>query len=208
MRPLRRIEGTIVPVDHDNIDTDTILPQKWMVTTSRKGLGRGFFAEWRRDPDGKQIKTFALNLPKYEGAQILLANNNYGCGSSREHAVWAHLDFGIQAVIAASFGSIFYGNAFKCGLLAITLSPQKVRELFERAHKGGLAASVDVENLKLQIGSDICWPFEIDGRRHRMLLEGADEITESLRHSLEIDDFQAKDRKRRPWVWHTQGKVF
>ncbi|MCO5064248.1 MAG: 3-isopropylmalate dehydratase small subunit [Rhizobiaceae bacterium] len=202
MKPLRHIEGAIVPVDHDNIDTDTIIPQQWMVTTSRKGLGKGFFADWRQDADGTPNRTFALNLPKYAGARILLANNNYGCGSSREHAVWAHLDFGVQAVIAASFGSIFYGNAFKCGLLAITLPHEQVRQLFDRSRDEVLSASIEVATQTLRIDPDIQWQFDLDDRRRRMLLDGADEITESLRHRHEIDAFQDRDRQKRPWIWN------
>ena len=201
MKPVRRISGVAVPLPRDNIDTDAIIPQRYLVTVDKEGMAEGFFGGWRRDDEGGLDENFPINRPEYAEARILLAGANYGCGSSREHAVWAHLAWGIEAVIAPSFGPIFYGNAAKNGLLLIVLEPAAMAELTmlqRQDHAGPIAIDLETQTISAA-GRTIA--FDIEPRLRSALLAGADEIGETLTHEAAIADFQARDRLLRPWIW-------
>ena len=186
----------------DNIDTDAIIPQRYLVTIDKQGMAEGFFGGWRRDGDGKLDADFPLNRPEYAGARILLAGANYGCGSSREHAVWAHLSWGIQAVIAPSFGPIFYGNAAKNGLLLIVLEPAILSKVTKLVRTTGEAVEIDLDSQSISIAGET-FAFSIELQRRLALLKGTDEISETLMRVLAIEEFQARDRLLRPWVWES-----
>jgi 3-isopropylmalate/(R)-2-methylmalate dehydratase small subunit len=203
MKPFHRVTGTAIPLSRTDIDTDAIIPQRWLITTERDGLGKGFFANWRYhegtlDPRPECV----LNDPRFHGARIIVAAPNYGCGSSREHAVWAHLDYGIEAVIASSFGSIFYDNALKNGLALIVLEQSDVSRILEQLDAGPCATmSVDLERNEVRGPDGRLYLFEMEEQRRLALLMGRDEITATLDMSDAIDAFQKRDRLDRPWVW-------
>jgi 3-isopropylmalate/(R)-2-methylmalate dehydratase small subunit len=205
MKRFTAVRGIAMPMARADIDTDAIIPQQWLITTERSGLGGGLFGNWRylnatRAPD----PGFILNDPRLRGARILVAGANYGCGSSREHAVWAHLDFGIEAVIAPSFGQIFYDNALKNGLAVIILEPGVVSEILT-----SLLALAGQEMTVDLLANTVIGPdgtqhrFAMEADRREALLLGRDDIAASLEMSDEITAFQKADRLRRPWVWGT-----
>ena len=202
MKPVRRISGIAVPLPRNNIDTDAIIPQRYLVTIDKEGMAEGFFGGWRRDDDGKLDADFPLNRPEYAGARILLAGANYGCGSSREHAVWAHLAWGMQAVIAPSFGPIFYGNAAKNGLLLIVLEPAILSEVTKLVRAAGGAVEIDLYAQSISI-ADQTFAFSIAPQLRLALLKGTDEISETLTRVQAIAEFQARDRLLRPWIWES-----
>lgn len=170
MTPFTTLAGRAIPLDRGHVDTDQIIPKQFLKTVGRNGLGRGLFFDWRRDP------AFVLNQPQYQGAVFLLTGENFGCGSSREHAAWALLDYGIRCVIAPSFGDIFYNNACKNGLLPIRLPEAALRPLFAAAE-----LHVDLPAQEVRDGS-IAAQFEIDPFRKRCLVEGLDEIALTLEY--------------------------
>jgi 3-isopropylmalate/(R)-2-methylmalate dehydratase small subunit len=205
MKRFTAVRGIAMPMARADIDTDAIIPQQWLITTERSGLGGGLFGNWRylnatRAPD----PGFILNDTRLRGARILVAGANYGCGSSREHAVWAHLDFGIEAVIAPSFGQIFYDNALKNGLAVIILEPGVVSEILT-----SLLALAGQEMTVDLLANTVIGPdgtqhrFAMEADRREALLLGRDDIAASLEMSDEITAFQKADRLRRPWVWGT-----
>jgi len=202
MQPFRRVAGIGLPIDRENVDTDMILPQRWLVTVERTGLGEGFFGGWRYDADGGPRPGCVLNQPGYQGAAVVVAGANYGCGSSREHAVWAHLDYGIRAVIAPSYGPIFFENSLKNGLLPVVLPAASVARLLRQmVDAPGSLCEVDLE-LSIVVGPDgASYSFALDEGRRQALLAGADEIALTLRLDEEIAAFQRGDRTRRPWIW-------
>lgn len=213
MKPLRIVEGPVVPLDRVNVDTDAIIPKQYLKSVERSGFGDNLFDDWRYLDPGRPgddhsrrrpNPDFVLNRPERSGARILLARANFGCGSSREHAVWALLDYGIACVIAPSFSDIFAGNAAKNGLAAITPPAKVVDELFRRAADGACAMRVDIEACRIAHGDDE-WPFEMDDFRRRCLLEGLDEIALSLRRADEIRAFEARRRKAAPWLFGWQS---
>lgn len=203
MTPVRHVTGIVAPLARADIDTDAIIPQQWLVTTERDGLGIGLFSNWRYlpaslDPD----PAFVLNEDRYRDARIIVAGANYGCGSSREHAVWAHLDYGIQAIIASSFGPIFHDNALKNGLLTLVMDEILVAELMTwamSAEHNEMGIDVEAGMISLQDGR--IYPFTMDEQRRQALLSGEDDIAATLRLSDAIDRFQDEDRCRSPWVW-------
>jgi 3-isopropylmalate/(R)-2-methylmalate dehydratase small subunit len=203
MKAFERVTGTAVPLRWADIDTDAIIPQQWLITTERAGLGRGLFANWRylgggRDPD----PAFVLNEPRFQDARILVAGPNYGCGSSREHAVWAHLDYGIEAIIAAGFGAIFYDNALKNGLAVVTLAEGLVTGILSQLEsRASNTMSVDLMANQISTPDGATYPFSMDPSRRQTLLDGTDEISETLNLAAKIDAFQESDRLARPWVW-------
>ena len=186
MEPFKHFKGKVAPLDRVNIDTDQIIPKQFLKLVERTGFGQYLFYDWRFDRDGKPKPNFVLNDPRYKDAKILLSRSNFGCGSSREHAVWALSDYGSKTVIASSYADIFYNNCFKNGLLLITLDDGKVDHLFEEATKPE-ACSLEV-NLEEQTirNKDEIIQFEMDPYRKKCLLEGLDDIalTSALEHKI------------------------
>ena len=201
MKPFHQHRGIAAPLLVDNIDTDQIIPSREMKRVSKLGLGDGLFAGWRYSDDGgkrgEEIQDFVLNQPRYRDATILLAGKNFGCGSSREHAVWALADFGIRAVIAESFGRIFRSNCARNGLLAIDLAGEHIARLASATGE----VSIDLEAELLDIGADEPIGFKVDPGDRKMLLNGLDYIDFALQYSADIDRFITADRQRRPWAY-------
>ncbi len=187
------LTGVAAPLNVDNVDTDKIIPARFLKTIKRSGLGKNLFDGMRFNADGSEKPDFVLNQPKYRQAQILIAGDNFGCGSSREHAPWALLDFGIRCVIAPSFADIFHGNCFKNGILPVVL-PQAVCEQLMQDAALGTNARITVDLLKQVVvrpdGEEI--PFEVDAFRKKCLLEGLDDIGLTLAHGREIDAYEAR----------------
>ena len=183
-----------------NIDTDMIIPKQFLKTIKRTGLGKSLFFEMRYDHDGKVIKDFILNSEPYNNSKILIAGKNFGCGSSREHAPWALLDFGITCVISSSYADIFYNNCFKNGILPITISEEKIKELAEYSHRKE-EISIDLAKQKITFGNNEI-KFEIDEFKKECLIEGYDDIALSLNHKSKIESFENKIKSERPWIFN------
>ncbi|MGG3873541.1 3-isopropylmalate dehydratase small subunit [Brevibacillus laterosporus] len=193
MEPFVKVTGLAAPVDRANIDTDAIIPKQFLKRIERTGFGQFLFYEWRFTIDGKRIDSFVLHQPRYEGATILLARNNFGCGSSREHAPWALLDFGFRVIIAPSFADIFYNNCFKNGILPIKLTEQQVEELFTRTEATeGYTLTIDLENQVVEDDRGLSYPFEIDPYRRYCLLHGLDDIGITLQQEDKIVAYEQK----------------
>ena len=205
MEPFRQLEGIAVPYARDNVDTDAIIPAvAWREAgTDRSRLGHYLFYDARFDAEGKEVPSFVLNQPPYRHAQILVSAHNFGCGSSREHAPWALLAFGIRAVIASSFGDIFYSNCFKNGMLPAIVAEAplaKLRASVERA-AGARPVYIDLDAQVIRGPDGDEFSFEVDEVGREMLLAGLDEIGLTLKYEAEIDAFQARQRQSRPWVY-------
>ena len=183
-----------------NIDTDMIIPKQFLKTIKRTGLGKSLFFELRYDESGKPIADFILNQSPYNQSKILIADKNFGCGSSREHAPWSLLDFGIKVVIAPSFADIFYNNCFKNGILPIVLSPEKVKELAELA-KNKKEIEIDLEDQKIHKGDNQPIDFDVDAFRKECLLNGYDDIALTLNKSSKIESFIDKFKTKTPWLF-------
>ena len=183
-----------------NIDTDMIIPKQFLKTIKRTGLGKSLFFEMRYDHDGKKIKDFILNNEPYNNSKILIAGKNFGCGSSREHAPWALLDFGITCVISSSYADIFYNNCFKNGILPITISEEKIKELAEYSNRKE-EISIDLIEQKITFGNNEI-KFEIDDFKKECLIEGYDDIALSLNHKSKIESFENKIKSERPWIFY------
>lgn len=195
MEAFKRHTGLVVPVDRVNIDTDAIIPKQFLKRIERTGFGQFLFFEWRWDEAGKVIESFTLNQPRYQGASVLLARANFGCGSSREHAPWAIQDYGFKVVIAPSFADIFYNNCFKNGILPIRLSEEQVEELFRHTEKEpGYELTVDLEGKTISDSHGLVIPFELDEHRRQFLLLGLDEIGLTLQHEDAIAAYEAAHR--------------
>ena len=195
------LTGIAAPLPLINVDTDMIIPKQFLKTIKRSGLGKNLFDEMRFDQDGNEIADFVLNKPAYREAQIMVAGDNFGCGSSREHAPWALLDFGIRCVIAPSFADIFYNNCFKNGILPIALPQEDVDKLMDDADRGANAViSVDLEAQTITGPDGGTVSFEIDPFRKHCLLNGLDDIGLTLEKAASIDAFEAKAGTERPWV--------
>ena len=195
------LTGIAAPMPLVNIDTDMIIPKQFLKTIKRSGLGKNLFDEMRFDRDGKENPDFVLNKPQYRQAQILVAGDNFGCGSSREHAPWALLDFGIRAVISTSYADIFYNNCFKNGILPIVLPPEAVAVLMKDAEKGANARiEVDLENQTVTASDGEAFHFEIDAFKKHCLLNGLDDIGLTMEKAASIDTFEASAAAARPWV--------
>jgi len=196
------LRGIAAPLPMINVDTDMIIPKQFLKTIKRTGLGRNLFDELRYDTQGKEKPDFVLNQPAYRKAQILVAGENFGCGSSREHAPWALLDFGVRCIIAPSFADIFYNNCFKNGILPIALPQSEVDKLMDDASRGANAiVTVDLENQEITGPDGGRIRFEIDPFRKHCLLNGLDDIGLTLEKAASIDAFEARDRHARPWMW-------
>jgi 3-isopropylmalate/(R)-2-methylmalate dehydratase small subunit len=201
MEKFTSLTGVAAPLEIMNVDTDMIIPKQYLKTIKRTGLGQGLFAELRYKEDGSENPDFVLNKPAYRNAKILLALDNFGCGSSREHAPWALLDFGIRCVIAPSFADIFYNNCFKNGILPIKVSPKDLAKLMDDAKRGANAAlSVDLEAQEIRGPDGGVVYFEIDPFRKHCLLHGLDDIGLTLQKAESIAAFEAKASAERPWI--------
>ena len=201
MQKFDQLTGVAAPLDILNIDTDMIIPKQFLKTIKRSGLGKNLFDEMRYDRDGSELADFVLNRAPYRHAEILVAGDNFGCGSSREHAPWALLDFGIRCVISTSFADIFHNNCFKNGILPIVVSPNERDAL--------LADAADTENPELSIDlvaqtirrpNGVTISFEVDAFRKKCLLEGLDDIGLTMEKSGSIDDFEANRTQQQPWL--------
>jgi 3-isopropylmalate/(R)-2-methylmalate dehydratase small subunit len=195
------LTGVAAPLPIDNVDTDMIIPKQYLKTIKRTGLGKGLFAEMRYKEDGSPNPDFVLNRPAYGKAQILVAGDNFGCGSSREHAPWALLDFGIRCVISTDFADIFYNNCFKNGILPIKVSAEDLAKLMDDAERGANATlSVDLEKQEIRGPDGGMVRFEIDPFRKHCLLDGLDDIGLTMVEGAAIDGFEKKATAARPWL--------
>ena len=196
--------GIAAPLPQANVDTDKIIPARFLKTIARTGLGKSLFANIRYKEDGKENPDFILNQEPYRKAEILVAHENFGCGSSREHAPWALLDFGIRCVIAPSFGDIFHNNSFKNGILPIRL-PREICDRLIEDTKMGANARLTVDLARQVVvrpnGEEI--PFDVDPFRKHLLLNGLDDIGQTLQHAPAIDSYEAKQRAAQPWLYQS-----
>lgn len=200
MDKFNTLSGIAAPMPLVNIDTDMIIPKQFLKTIKRSGLGVNLFDEMRFDDDGKEIADFVLNKPAYRSAQIIVAGDNFGCGSSREHAPWALLDFGIRCVISTSFADIFYNNCFKNGILPIVLPKEHVDALMEDAERGENARiTVDLEAQTVSASDGTTFEFEVDAFKKHCLLNGLDDIGLTMEKAASIDAFEAKYQAQMPW---------
>ncbi|MDC3139523.1 3-isopropylmalate dehydratase small subunit [Candidatus Pelagibacter sp.] len=183
-----------------NIDTDMIIPKQFLKTIKRTGLGKNLFFEMRYDDNGKEIQDFVLNNKPFNNSKILIAGNNFGCGSSREHAPWALLDFGITCVISSSYADIFYSNCFKNGILPIILQEEKIKELSEYSNRKE-EISIDLNEQKIFYGNNEI-KFNIDPFKKKCLLEGLDDIALSLEKSQQMDAFEKSLKEKKPWIFN------
>ena len=191
------LSGLVAPLDRANVDTDQIIPKQYLASIKRTGFAQGLFADWRKDPG------FVLNQPRYKGAQILLARKNFGCGSSREHAPWALIDYGFRSVIAPSYADIFFTNSFKNGLLPVVLSEAEVDRLFHECNAfPGFRLVIDLERQTVaSTDGALVMRFEIDPFRKYCLVNGLDEIGLTLRHADKIREFETRRKTQYPWYF-------
>ena len=195
------LEGVAALLKMTNVDTDKIIPKQYLKTIKRTGLGTGLFSEMRYDDDGKERPDFVLNQPAYRHAKVLVAGDNFGCGSSREHAPWALLDFGIRCVISTSFADIFYNNCFKNGILPITVTPEQLALLFDDAERGSNATlTIDLEKQEIRGPDGGSVHFEIDAFRKHCLLEGLDDVGLTMAKKPAIDRYEHQAAQSRPWA--------
>ncbi len=203
MEKFTKLSGIAAPLPIRNVDTDMIIPKQFLKTIKRTGLGKNLFDEMRYTPDGKEIPDFVLNKPQYRKAQILVAGDNFGCGSSREHAPWALADFGIRCIISTSFADIFYNNCFKNGILPIKVSKEDVAKLMDDAERGANAVvSIDLETQEIKGPDGGTIRFEVDAFRKHCLLNGLDDIGLTLQKKDSMDSFEAKNKLGQPWLWN------
>lgn len=197
MEPFKQLTGIVAPVDRVNVDTDAIIPKQFLKRIERSGFGQFLFFEWRFHENGEVNAEFEPNKPRYEGASVLISRANFGCGSSREHAPWAILDYGFKVIIAPSYADIFYNNCFKNGILPIKLSEEQVEDLFQRTAKhDGYKLSVDLENKTLSDEYGLNLSFELDEHRRQFLLQGLDDIGLTLQHEDKITAYEQKHAAR------------
>ena len=200
MEAFTRLDAKVAPLPLANIDTDQIIPKQFLKTVEREGLARGLFYDFRFDEAGREKPDFVLNRPEYRGAGVLVAGDNFGCGSSREHAPWALMDFGIRAVVSTSFADIFYNNCFQNGLLPVVLKAHEVQQLMDEARGGNHVVSVDLEAQTVTSPSGAVFAFEIDPQRKEKMLKGLDAIGETLQRAGDIDVYESKRALAQPWL--------
>ena len=200
MKPFETFSGVAAPFPRVNVDTDAIIPKQFLKTIERAGLGKGLFYDLRTDPDGTPRAEFVLNRAPYRNAAVLVVGANFGCGSSREHAVWALLDAGIRAVVGPSFADIFYQNCFKNGLLPVTLPQDQVDALMQDAERAEVL-QVNLERQAITRPNRAVVRFEIEPFRKEILLEGLDDIALTLKRGAAIDAFETSQRTDAPWLW-------
>ena len=208
MEKFKKIESNAIPLPMVNVDTDMIIPKQFLKTIKRTGLGKNLFYELRYDEKDAPIDSFVLNQDKYKDSQILITGKNFGCGSSREHAPWSILDYGIKCIIASSFADIFYNNCFKNGILPIKLEESEVTKL-QKAAENSLSFTIDLDNQKISyfdknINHEVS--FELDKAKKTSLLEGLDDIGLTLAKVNHISDFENKQKSRTPWLYSQQIK--
>jgi 3-isopropylmalate/(R)-2-methylmalate dehydratase small subunit len=209
MEKYKRHSGVVIPLDRANVDTDAIIPKQFLKSIKKTGFGKNLFDEWRyrdhgepdQDESTRQINhEFVLNQPQYKGGTILLARENFGCGSSREHAPWAILDYGIRTIIAPSFADIFYSNCFKNGILPITLSEELTQNFFEKSlNITKFSLEIDLQHQKV-IDGETSYHFDIDDFKKYCLLEGLDDIGLTLKNENDIQLFESQYKKNYPWL--------
>ncbi len=198
MEPLRVHTGLVAPLDRANVDTDQIMPKQFLKRIERTGFGQFLFYDWRYRPDGTPAPDFVLNRPEYAGATILATGRNFGCGSSREHAVWGLVEFGFRAIVAPSFADIFYANAVQNGLLPAAVAEEVAQEVIRRASaRPGYRLTVDLERQLVYDGEGLMAPFQIDAGARERLLHGWDDIALTLRHE---DKIRAYEERRPYWL--------
>ena len=198
MKKFNILKGIPANLPMMNVDTDMIIPKQFLKTIKRTGLGKGLFFEMRYDEDGKKIEKFVLNQEPYNNSSILLVGKNFGCGSSREHAPWALLDFGIRCVISPSFAEIFYNNCFKNGMLPIVLDQERINDLikYSERHK---PIEINLEMQEIKFGNNKI-NFEVDAFKKKCLLEGLDDIAQSLEKTKKINVYEESINKNKPWI--------
>ncbi len=211
MKPFTHLDGLVCPLDRANVDTDAIIPKQFLKSIKRSGFGPYLFDEWRYEDVGQPgmdcskrplKKDFVLNQPRYQGAEILLARDNFGCGSSREHAPWAIADYGFRVIIAPSFADIFFSNCYKNGILPIVASGEIVDQLFRECYATpGYRLRVDLETQTVRTPSGEWFTFEITPHRKHCLLNGLDEIGLTLQHADEIRAFEQRHKTAQPWLF-------
>ncbi len=210
MEKFTSMSGIVLPLDRANVDTDAIIPKQFLKSIKRSGFGPNLFDQWRyldhgepgMDNSKRQLNPdFILNQARYQGASILLARDNFGCGSSREHAPWALLDYGFRVIIAPGFADIFYNNCFKNGILPIKLPEQVVQKLFQQSQETGYQLQVDLQQQHIMLPGGETISFEIDGFRKHCLLNGLDDIALTLDHVKQIKEYENKHRQQAPWLF-------
>lgn len=214
MQPFVAFTGLVAPLERANVDTDQIIPKQFLKSIKRTGFGAHLFDAWRFDdpgllgmaPESRRTNSqFVLNHPRYQGAEVLLAGENFGCGSSREHAVWALMEYGFRAVIAPSFADIFNNNCFKNGLLPIALKQEDVQQLMDECKESiGFSLHIDLEAREVRREDRLRFAFDLKESDHVRLLKGLDDIGLSLAHAREIRDFEFRHRQRFPWLFENQ----
>ena len=200
MEPFTRLDAKSAPLPLANIDTDQIIPKQFLKTVERAGLAKGLFYDLRFDEAGREKPDFVLNRPEYKGCGVLVTGDNFGCGSSREHAPWALMDFGIKAVISTSFADIFYNNCFQNGLLPVVLKADEVAQLMDEARGGNHVVSIDLETQTVTSPSGQVFTFEIDPQRKQKMLLGLDAIGETLGKATSIDSYETRRALAQPWL--------
>ena len=200
MQAFNRLDAKVAPLPVANIDTDQIIPKQFLKTVERAGLAKGLFYDLRFDGEGNPKPDFVLNRPEFKGAGVLVAGDNFGCGSSREHAPWALMDFGIRCVVSTSFADIFYNNCFQNGLLPVVLREDEVQALMEEAKGGNHLVTVDLEAQTVVSPSGKIFTFAIDPQRKEKMLKGLDAIGETLASVADIDTYEARQALARPWL--------
>jgi 3-isopropylmalate/(R)-2-methylmalate dehydratase small subunit len=195
MMPFTKHVGRVVPLDRVNVDTDQMVPKQFCKTLTREGFGRYLFYDWRYLPEEAPNPEFVLNYPRYKGASVLLARANFGCGSSREHAPWAVMDYGFRSILAPSYADIFYNNCFKNGILPVILTDAQMDKLFDLTQRtDGYQISIDLEALKVTDGGAIDFSFEVDPFRRKCLLQGLDDIGLTCAHEAEIAAYERTNK--------------
>jgi 3-isopropylmalate/(R)-2-methylmalate dehydratase small subunit len=206
MEPFTTHTGLVVPLDQANVNTDDIIPARFLKSIKRTGFGRALFANWRLLADGSPNPDFVLNLPRYQGASILLAGDNFGCGSSREHAPWAIREYGFRCLIAPSFANIFYNNCFNNGILPVTFDEATVHQLMVAAEETeGYILNVDLTSQTVTTPEGRVLHFDIDQFRKQALLKGLDNIGWTLSHADEIAAYEARRRQEAPWLFSSRA---
>jgi len=201
MEKFTTFTGVAAPMPSQNIDTDKVIPARFLKTIERKGLGKHLFNDMRFNDDGSEKEGFILNQPAYRGAEILVVGDNFGCGSSREHAPWALSDYGVKCLIGTDFADIFFNNSFKNGMLLVKLPKEIVDELMDDAKLGANARlTVDLENQTITRPNGETVKFEVDAFKKHCLLNGLDDIGLTMGHKQDIDGFEGKDKTSRPWM--------
>jgi len=202
MQAFTTLTGTVAPLNRGNVDTDQIIPKQYLKTIHRTGLKEGLFADWRRRADGSQDQDFFVNQPRYQGATILLTRENFGCGSSREHAPWALLDYGIRCILAPSFADIFYNNCFQNGILPVVLTVEEIQTLFDRvAHHDQYHVTVDLVQQVVALPEGERYSFTLDAFRKDCLLKGLDGIGLTLQYESDITAHEMRRAQEAPWLF-------